>query len=481
MSPATLSGTWDGPCAAPSSALPPAQDQGLVPSCAAWAVWLAATYRRARLNGVAWSSPPAANPSYLMNLSVWEATANQLGPSKRQVVKRPDVVSYLRDLAGTPGTTGALGAALGDARHVVKYLARSGSPTWSPLGLTPFVDAQPPAGQSLSNSWPYSSSPPPPIYKLNLTLAGLDSVLLGTPSAPPMPVVAKIRPCTKFVGLTPADSQPYSPGTPVGPSHYVVIVGVDSTKSHYLVRNSWGAGWGATGDFVLKRAKLSPSSSPSAFTRELWTLASATQTITPPVPPNFNGSASGWWPAAAGPGWNLSNATLRSATAPHSFASGVVPWLSDAVDAVAAAQSTFGARLRATAGGHHDPTPRSLALRAPAVPFVPALADYRVRWSVEGVAAGASGAPVDLGAVPGPWKGVFEYWDRAPGTVPGPETGPDPDETGIYVERAKFRLVNPSAASVAPPSPLSVKAEVFLPGQPPGGAGLTRTWNVTVL
>lgn len=481
--------SYTGPAAHPHQAsLPPAQDQGLVPSCSAWAVWLAATYRRARLNnGALWSSLPAANPSYLMNLSMWEAAANDSGKS-RQAVQPSDVTGYLREKAGAPGTDGALGAAFADARQVATYLARSGSALRGPSGLTPYCDAQPPAGWPCGVDWPYKlGSPNASQFPQTMVDAELSS------SSTPMPVVAKIRPFEHFMSLAAGQVYQHKPPSKAtsgnqsksiswGPSHYVVIIGrttnTPAAATYYLVRNSWGSNWGTSGDFVVSRSDLFGTIPFTGLASQFLKLGAATpQTPSPRVPPQFEHQnaqqSSDWLPVSGGAGW--AGQTLASANGTYQFANGEVPWISD----LSTPMSSVGATLHATAGRHHDPTPRSLSLRAPAVPFVPALAGYKVRWSVNGTLAVASGAPVDLGGVPSPWKGVFEYWDHAPGTVPGPETGPDPDETGIYVERAKFRLVNPTASSASPPPPLTVMAEVLLPGQT--SAALTRTWTVTVV
>ncbi|MCC7138924.1 MAG: hypothetical protein IT460_10925 [Planctomycetes bacterium] len=462
--------------------LPPAQDQGLVPSCAAWAVWLAATYRQRVLSSP--TAGPTPNASYLMNLALWEKTANQLSgwqTSRRSAVTRQDLLSYLSTLGSvsSPGTSGGLGTALAAADLVMKYLARSGSVDET-AGPTPYCDAQPepesaaPQGTwTLHRDWPYLLNWTTVSSKNSGWATSLAVALQGSSNVPPMPVVALINPGNTFATL--GQHATYVPGPPIGPSHYVVIVAMAGSGNsvQYLMRNSWGTNWGNGGDFVMSSADF------TTIAKRVYTLVPLSPaTPTPVVPSNFAmAQGSGWTPAAGGDGWDPAGA-LKSAAGSHSFTNGVVPWISD----LSAAPSSVGAKLRAP-GGHPHTVPTPLALRAPAVPFVPALAGYQVKWSAGLTAANlfkavASGAPVELGGAT-PWKGVFTYWDHVAPAVP-PGTGPDPDETGIYVDRATFQLVPPPAGPSSPrPASLVVQAEVLLPGQT--SSALRRTWNVSVI
>ncbi len=50
--------------------------------------------------------------------------------------------------------------------------------------------------------------------------------------------------------------------------HAVLAVGYDDTQQVFLVRNSWGSGWGMQGYFSLPYAYLSNSN----LTDDLWTI-----------------------------------------------------------------------------------------------------------------------------------------------------------------------------------------------------------------
>lgn len=465
-----------GPYHAPASPLPPAQDQGLVPSCAAWAAWLAATYRRA-VTASPGASPP--NASYVMNLALWEDVAILRGLRRdgASAVDRTHVLDELHSLGSKPRKSGALGVALASVDSVMSYLARSGSVA-DTFGVTPFCDARPQlsqSGGSILRDWKLSLDPVATWKSPESWRGTIDSDLAGSGSTKPVPVIVKIWTSTSIVKL----GSPYiygGSGAP-GPSHYVVVVAKETVNGQtcYRLRNSWGPSWGTAGDFFVKVADLSKVAS------EVWRLQPASpSTPTPTIPSNFHvtsGSGSNWDPPPSGPGWDPAGA-LRSAAGSHSFTNGVVPWISD----MSGASISVGAKLRASPGGHPHNVPTTLALRAPAVPFVPALADYQVKWSA-GPSGGPlmlaeTGVPLDLGG-PSGWKGIVEFWNRATAAVPPAGTGPDPDETGIFVERASFRMVHPSTPPPTPPASVQVQAEVLLPGQ--SSSALRRTWNVSVI
>jgi C1A family cysteine protease len=52
--------------------------------------------------------------------------------------------------------------------------------------------------------------------------------------------------------------------------HAVLAVGYDDTKQVFLVRNSWGSGWGMQGYFTLPYAYLSATN----LTNDMWTIRS---------------------------------------------------------------------------------------------------------------------------------------------------------------------------------------------------------------
>lgn len=60
------------------------------------------------------------------------------------------------------------------------------------------------------------------------------------------PILASV-PVDQGFQATGADGRIQSRGLPLG-NHAIPIVGYDDARKAYLIRNSWGAGWGASGD-----------------------------------------------------------------------------------------------------------------------------------------------------------------------------------------------------------------------------------------
>jgi C1A family cysteine protease len=63
-----------------------------------------------------------------------------------------------------------------------------------------------------------------------------------------------------------------SPGEAVVGGHCVVAVGYDNSKRQFIIRNSWGTGWGLAGYFMMPFEYLITPT----LANDFWTLRSVT-------------------------------------------------------------------------------------------------------------------------------------------------------------------------------------------------------------
>jgi Papain family cysteine protease len=67
-------------------------------------------------------------------------------------------------------------------------------------------------------------------------------------------------------------------------NHYVQIVGVDTVQGHWIVRNSWSAGWGEQGYIRLQIVSTVPVSRPASRGLDFTCHLISDKTSCPPVP-----------------------------------------------------------------------------------------------------------------------------------------------------------------------------------------------------
>lgn len=162
--------------------------------------------------------------------------------------------------------------------RVIRHTEKSDSGSSLRDGIKTLVKT----GDCLESLWPYDTAKfavkPPPVayqqaqnmeitnyYRLNASQEMKHTLSLGYPFVFGFAVYESFEsPTVTKTGLVPL---PQSGERVVG-GHAVMAVGYDNTKNYFIVRNSWGTGWGDKGYFFMPYAYLTNTKLSSDF----WTI-----------------------------------------------------------------------------------------------------------------------------------------------------------------------------------------------------------------